>query len=51
MNINKVWDLTNKMPKKATLDQRIKWHVGHSKNCSCRPMPEKIQEEIKKKGY
>lgn len=49
MNINKIWHLANKMPEKPTFDQRIKWHVGHSKNCSCRPMPEKIREEINRR--
>lgn len=50
MTINKEWHLANKMPKKPTLDQRIKWHLDHSKNCQCRPIDEKILEEIKKRG-
>ncbi len=50
MNINKDWHLANKMPKNATLDQRIKWHMDHAANCTCRPLGGKILEEIKKKG-
>ena len=34
--INKEWHLKNKMPKNATLKQKIKWHEGHAKNCNCR---------------
>jgi len=50
MKINAKWHLENKMPKKPTLDQRIKWHLEHAKNCSCRPLGGKILEEIKKRG-
>jgi len=50
MTINKVWHLANKMPKKPTIDQRIKWHLEHVKNCDCRPLVGKILEEIKKRG-
>lgn len=35
-NINKEWHLAHKMPKNATLDQKIKWHEGHANNCQCR---------------
>ena len=34
--INKEWHVANKMPKNATLEQRIKWHTGHAKHCQCR---------------
>jgi hypothetical protein len=36
MKINKAWHLKNKMPKNATLEQKIKWHECHAKNCTCR---------------
>jgi len=45
-NINKEWHLQHKMPKCPTQDERIKWHVEHEKNCSCRPMPEKLRAII-----
>ena len=48
--INASWHLKNKMPKNASLDQRIEWHLAHAKNCSCRPLGGKILEEIKKRG-
>jgi len=50
MQINKNWHLANKMLKNPTLDQRIKWHLEHAKNCFCREMPEKIKEGIKRRG-
>jgi hypothetical protein len=37
------------MPKDATLDERITWHNEHAQHCSCREMPDKIKEEIKKR--
>jgi len=44
MKINKEWHLKNKMPKNATLEHRIAWHLAHAKACSCRPIPPKLQE-------
>ena len=49
--LNKEWHLANKMPKSATVEQRITWHIEHLKNCQCRTdVPEKLQEEMKKRG-
>jgi len=45
--INRKWHLKNKMPKNPTQEQRIKWHIEHSKNCDCRKPTEKLQKEIK----
>jgi len=47
MKINGAWHKKNKMPKNATLAQRIKWHIEHHHNCSCREIPPSIQKEIK----
>lgn len=49
MAINKEWHLKNKMPKNATFEERVKWHLEHQKNCNCRPIPEKLLEEMKQK--
>lgn len=48
-NMNREWHSAHRMPKNATLDQRIAWHIAHSKNCHCRDMPQKIKEEISKR--
>lgn len=47
--MNKEWYRANKMPDKATLEQRIRRHIAHAETCGCRPIPPKMQEEIKKR--
>jgi len=42
--INKDWHENNKMPPKASDDERIKWHIEHTKNCPCRPIPKGVIE-------
>lgn len=48
MKLNKEWHLAHPMPKKTTQRQRIEWHLEHAKNCSCRVIPAKLKEEMKK---
>ena len=48
--VNAEWHKANPMPAKATLEQRINWHLEHEKACGCREMPPKIAEEIKRRG-
>jgi hypothetical protein len=50
MKMNKEWHLKHPMPKKPTFEQRVKWHLAHQKNCSCRAIPGKLAEEMKKRG-
>ena len=45
--MNKAWHVKNAMPKNATNDQRIKWHLEHQKNCLCRPIPKKLAAEMR----
>jgi hypothetical protein len=49
MALNRAWHEAHRMPKNPTLDQRLAWHREHAKHCACRPMPEKLQEELKKR--
>ena len=44
--LNKSWHDTHVMPKNATSDQRIAWHLEHQANCGCRPVPVRIREKI-----
>ncbi len=44
--LNADWHRVNVMPKKPTLEQRVAWHVEHSANCACRPMPESIRAAL-----
>ena len=46
--INRVWHLKNKMPPKATFEQRVSWHREHLANCTCRTdLPADIEKALK----
>ena len=47
--LNKEWHLAHRMSKNATIEERIAWHIEHSKNCACRPITENLKAEIKKR--
>jgi hypothetical protein len=50
-NINAAWHKANLMPKKATLEQRVDWHLAHLKACGCRKdLPTSIVTELKRRG-
>ncbi|MCM3881092.1 MAG: hypothetical protein ND807_13370 [Vicinamibacterales bacterium] len=34
--INATWHKQHRMPKGATPQQRLRWHVAHAKVCGCR---------------
>lgn len=40
--LNAEWHRANRMPARATLEQRIAWHLAHREACSCRPVPAKL---------
>ena len=42
--LNKSWHQNNRMPAKATLEQRIKWHREHQKHCACREVPKSLEK-------
>jgi hypothetical protein len=48
--INREWHEAHRLPRNATLEQRMEWHVMHAANCSCRPMPESIRLELEARG-
>jgi hypothetical protein len=48
--LNKAWHENHKMPAKATLEQRIRWHLEHCNHCNCRPIPAKLAEAMKRRG-
>jgi hypothetical protein len=45
--MNKPWHSENKMPPKATLEQRIQWHREHQKHCACREVPQSLSKLLK----
>ncbi|MDD5551747.1 MAG: hypothetical protein PHI88_01100 [Candidatus Pacebacteria bacterium] len=49
--VNKEWHRKHRMPKNASLKEKIKWHEGHAKNCNCRDSKahlKKLKQEFKK---
>lgn len=50
MKINAEWHKANKMPKNPSELVRLKWHVQHAQNCSCRELSPKLIEAIKQAG-
>ena len=44
--MNAAWHKAHVMPKPASAEQRITWHVEHAKACGCRPIPEALKREI-----
>jgi hypothetical protein len=48
--LNKAWHEKHKMPAKATLQQRMRWHLQHSKHCGCRPIPAKLAAAMRAKS-
>lgn len=50
MRINKEWHAQNPMQKHPTFNQRVKWYLEHVKHCKCRPIPVKLQMEMKYNG-
>lgn len=48
--MNAEWHARNKMPERATVDQRILWHTAHAEHCACRSIPRNVAEEIHTRG-
>ncbi len=49
MRLNAEWHKANPMPKRPTLQERIRWHQDHREHCACRPIPAKLQEQMKRR--
>jgi hypothetical protein len=45
--LNATWHLKHPMPRNASWEQRVKWHIGHAKACDCREVPKTILAEFK----
>ena len=46
--MNSGWHETHVLAKGASLEERIAWHREHQKRCACRPIPAKLQEQMKR---
>lgn len=47
--MNKQWHQKHHMLKNPSIEEKIKWHLEHAKNCTCRPIPAGIKAEIAKR--
>ncbi|WP_170941599.1 hypothetical protein [Cellvibrio mixtus] len=47
--LNAEWHRNNKMPTNPTLEQKLEWHLAHTKYCACRPMTQSLIDEMKKR--
>jgi hypothetical protein len=50
MKVNKAWHDKHPMPRNPMFEQRVKWDNAHQQRCSCRPIPEKLEEEMERQG-
>ncbi len=49
--INVEWHDAHPMPKNATLDQRVEWHLEHQRECHCREgLPKTVQAELDRRA-
>ena len=47
--MNAEWHRKNRMPARATLRQRTKWHLEHARECGCRPIPGSVLDAVLKR--
>lgn len=50
LKTNKRWHARHRMPLRATLDQRLAWHLAHAKACACRSIPASVRREMRARG-
>jgi len=48
--VNARWHESHVMPKAATLDQRVRWHLAHARHCGCRAIPATVVAELRRRG-
>jgi len=47
--MNAAWHRAHRLGAKASITQRIEWHLEHSKACGCRPIPQSVQRAIEER--
>ncbi len=46
MPLNAEWHRKHRLPRNASHDDRIAWHLEHAERCGCRPVPEALRREV-----
>lgn len=49
LGMNRSWHEQHKLDRRATLDERVLWHLEHAEECGCRAIPESVLEEIERR--
>ena len=47
--MNARWHALHVMPRAATLEARISWHVAHAWHCGCRAVPPTVADELRRR--
>jgi hypothetical protein len=50
MPINRAWHEQHRLPRTATLEERLTWHLMHAAACGCREMPASVRRELESRG-
>jgi hypothetical protein len=48
--INAAWHMRNRMPLRATPQQRLRWHLAHAKACGCRKLTAAKLKELRRRA-
>jgi uncharacterized protein YdhG (YjbR/CyaY superfamily) len=48
--VNAAWHEKNRMPRNASLEQRVQWHLQHADACACRMFPGSVVRELEARG-
>ena len=47
--MNARWHASHVMPRAATLEARVSWHVAHAWHCGCRAVPATVADELRRR--
>jgi hypothetical protein len=48
--LNAEWHMSHRLPPRASLDERVRWHLAHAKACGCRAIPETVAAELRRRS-
>ena len=48
--MNRAWHDAHVMPRNATLEQRLSWHLDHAQQWACRPIPASVLKVMAERG-
>jgi hypothetical protein len=48
--LNARWHAAHPMPPRATMPQRVTWHLAYAKACGCREIPESVVAQLKRRA-